>query len=228
MQELKPRLKMVYESVPKNSVVADIGTDHAFLPIALIRGGKASKVIACDINEGPLAIAAKNVKNAGVNNIELRLSDGLEKVNHGEVDVVTIAGMGGDLISEIISKANWLKECRTKLVLQPMSSSDSLRECLNKGGFSVLSEKAVVDSGRIYSVIVAEYTDKIADFNPTKKYIGELDKDYSDAATMYIEQQLSRISECVKNIKGVERRRDLYIEMCEAEKGIKEILKKRR
>ena len=145
MQELKPRLRMVYESVPINSVVADIGTDHAFLPIALINGGKATKVIACDINEGPLSVAAKNVQNAGVNNIELRLSDGLEKVTPGEVDVVTVAGMGGDLISGIISKAKWLKEYKTTLILQPMSSADSLREGLYKEGYRIISEKAVED-----------------------------------------------------------------------------------
>lgn len=228
MQELKPRLRMVYESVPKNSVVADIGTDHAFLPIALINGGKAKKVIACDINEGPLSVAAKNVQNAGVNNIELRLSNGLQKVEAGEVNVVTVAGMGGDLIYEIISKAEWLKERKTTLILQPMSSADSLREGLNNEGYSILSEKAVIDSGRIYSIIVALYGKSSYEFTPTKKYVGELDKDLSEAATTYITQQLSRISECIKNIEGVERRRELYLEMCEAEKGIKELLKKRR
>lgn len=228
MQELKPRLRMVYESVPINSVVADIGTDHAFLPIVLINGGKATKVIACDINEGPLSVAAKNVQNAGVNNIELRLSDGLEKVTPGEVDVVTVAGMGGDLISGIISKAKWLKEYKTTLILQPMSSADSLREGLYKEGYSIISEKAVEDSGRIYSVIVAVFGGAPRELTPTKKYIGELDKDLSDAATKYISGQLFRISECIKNIEGVERRRELYLEMCEAEKGIKEILTKRR
>lgn len=228
MQELKPRLRMVYASVPCNSVVADIGTDHAFLPIALINGGRAKKVIACDINKGPLSVAAKNVESAGVGNIELRLSDGLEKVMEGEIDVVTIAGMGGDLISEIITKTEWLKKCKTKLILQPMSSSDSLREGLNNNGFAILSEKAVIDSGRVYSVIVAQYSGQVAALNPAKKYIGELDKDLSDAATKYIKQQFERISECIKNIETVERRRALYLEMCEAEKGIKEILSERR
>lgn len=227
MQELKPRLRMVYTSVPINSVVADIGTDHAFLPIALIKGGRAKRVIACDINKGPLSVAQKNITLAGVNNIELRLSDGLEGIKKGEVDVVTIAGMGGDLISGIISKAKWLKECKTKLILQPMSSPDSLREALSKNGFSVLSEKAVFDSGRVYSVIVAEYTELKVELSYAKKYIGELENDDSDAATKYIELQLARISECAKNVENVERKRDLYLEMREAEKQIKEILEKR-
>ena len=139
MQELKPRLQTVYQSVPINSVVADIGTDHAFLPIALIKGGRAKKVIACDISRGPLSVAQKNVEASGVENIELRLSDGLEQIKEGEVDVVTIAGMGGDIIGRIIQKAAWLKAHKTLLILQAMSSTDSLRVVLNNEGYDILS-----------------------------------------------------------------------------------------
>ncbi len=228
MQELKPRLQMVFESVPIDSVVADIGTDHAFLPITLIKNKRAKKVIACDISKGPLAVAEKNVKLSGVSNIELRLSDGLEAINKGEVQVVTIAGMGGDLISGIINKAEWLKECGTRLVLQPMSSADSLREYLYNNRFEILSETAVFDSGRVYSIIVAQYSGKAKKLTYAKKHIGELDKDNSDAATTYIEMQLAKVSECAKNVKEVARKKEFYIEMCETKKQIKEILIKRR
>lgn len=227
MQELKPRLQTVYKSVPINSVVADIGTDHAFLPIALIKGGMAKKVIACDISEGPLSVAQKNVNAVGVDNIELRLSDGLNEIRKGEVDVVTIAGMGGDIISKIILRAPWLKTHKTLLILQAMSSADVLRTTLNSEGYEILTEKGVIDSGRVYSVITARYTGNNKELSCAKKYIGELAEDKSDAATKYIKLQLSRITECAKSIENISHKQELYKEMCTAKKEIEKILEKR-
>ncbi len=227
MQELKPRLKTVYQSVPINSVVADIGTDHAFLPIALILGRRAKKVIACDISEGPLSVAQKNVNAVGVDNIELRLSDGLQQIEKGEVDVVTIAGMGGDIISKIILSAPWLKTHKTLLVLQAMSSADVLRTTLNGEGYEILTEKGVIDSGRVYSVITARFTGNTQILSAAKKYIGELANDTSDAATEYIKLQFNRINECAISLKNVKHKQALYNEMSIARKEIQKILEKR-
>lgn len=227
MHTLKPRLEMVYRSVPKNSVVADIGTDHAFLPIALIERGRAKKVIACDINEGPLNVATKNVQKAGVDNIELRLSDGLDKISNQEVDVVTIAGMGGDVISRIIESAGWLKENKTLLILQPMSSAEDLRVFLSKEGFKILTEKAVFDNRRIYSVITAQYCGAPVEISLAQKYIGELEKDKSETATKYIIWQKKIINSIEKSLKNVERKQELYNEITQAKGELETILNNR-
>lgn len=103
MPKIGARLNTVLRSVPAGSVVADIGTDHAFLPIALVESKKAKKVIATDVAQKPLNNARENIEKAGVGNIELRLCDGLSGVFPDEVDCVTIAGMGGNVIRDILS-----------------------------------------------------------------------------------------------------------------------------
>lgn len=227
MQNLSKRLQMVFRSVPKASRVADIGTDHAFLPIALIKSGVAKKVIACDIAEGPLNVAAKNVKKSGMEGIELRLSDGLSAVSEDEVDVVTVAGMGGDLISRILAAAPWVKNPEKRLVLQAMTSADSLRDYLYCEGFRILSELAVTDSGRVYSVITAEYDGVFRQPSNAERLIGGLASDPSPDATKYISIQLKRISKCAESLRSVERKAEEYKSAIEARDQLFEILKGR-
>ncbi len=224
MQGLSKRLQMVLRSVPCGSSVADIGTDHAFLPIALVQKGIASKVIACDIAEGPLAVAKRNVEKSQTNNIELRLSNGLQKVKAEEVDVITITGMGGDLISRIIEAAPWVKSSKKRLVLGAMTSADSLRDYLYKEGFNILSESAVSDGGRIYSVITASYDGVVRKCSEAERLIGKLSLDTSPDATRYIEIQLRRISKCAESLKNVERKQREYEKVLLAQKELSEIL----
>ncbi len=227
MQNLSKRLQMVFRSVPSNSVVADIGTDHAFLPIALIKSGVASRVIACDIAEGPLSVARRNVERSGVDNIELRLSDGLKAVDGAEADVVTIAGMGGDLISRILAAAPWVKNQDKRLVLQPMTSADSLRDYLFAEGFKIVSELAVTDCKRVYSVITAEYDGAVRCPSEAERLIGGLKNDPSPDATKYIEIQLKRISACAESLKTVERKQNEYSSAVAARDELIEILNTR-
>lgn len=228
MQSLSKRLQMVLRSVPEASLVADIGTDHAFLPIALMRSGIARGVIACDIAEGPLNVAAKNVKRSGVEGIELRLSDGLAAVKENEADVVTIAGMGGDLISRILEAAPWVKNPEKRLILQPMTSADSLRDYLYRDGFRIVSELAVTDSGRVYSVITAEYDGITRVPTEAERLIGGLACDPSRDATQYISIQLKRISKCAESLKTVERKAAEYSSAIAARDQLFEILKDRK
>ncbi len=227
MHNLSRRLQMVLRSVPRNSAVADIGTDHAFLPIALISYGIASRVIACDVAEGPLAVAERNVKKSGVKGIELRLSDGLQRVQPHEVDVVTIAGMGGDLIARILTAAEWVKNPKKRLILQAMTSADSLRDYLFSEGFDIIEESAVTDSGRVYSVITAEFSGKVKVPKESERLIGGLVNDPSADATQYIEIQLKRIEKCARSIKNVSRKAQEYIAAETAAAELREILKDR-
>ena len=223
--KLRARLAMVAGSVPKNAVVADIGTDHAFLPIALIENKIAKKVIACDIGEGPLSVARANVQKSGLSGIELRLSDGLREILPNEADVVTIAGMGGDLIVRILNDAPWLKTARTRLILQPMSSADSLRNFLAENGLSVLSERAVRDTGRLYTVITAQFDGRVSKLSPGRQYIGALDKDGSTAARDYICWQLDVLREKADSLCRVQRMNEEYIKTRAAVLEIEKILK---
>ncbi|MBR5808978.1 MAG: SAM-dependent methyltransferase [Clostridia bacterium] len=152
---ITPRLEMILRHV-KGKTCADIGTDHAYVPIKLAEAG--IKVIATDIMPGPLKIAAENVKKQNAD-VELRLGGGLSPIKKREVDTVIIAGMGGEMIEKIISEdKDKAKEVR--LILQPMNRQAELREYLIKSGFNILEEDLAKEGFKVYNLIVAEYSDE--------------------------------------------------------------------
>lgn len=150
---LTPRLETVLSKITGRTV-ADIGTDHAYIPIELIKKSLADSAIACDINQGPLAIAQANVeKNSLADKIELRLGSGIGPIAEGEVESVVIAGMGGILIRDIlqndIDKAHSYKE----LILQPMNAQAELREYLAESGFCITDEDLAVEGFKVYNIL---------------------------------------------------------------------------
>lgn len=153
---LDKRLELCAEFVSGKGTVCDVGTDHAYLAVELIKSGKCSKVIASDINEGPLESARKNVEKYGVSDkVELVLSDGLENIDlHGVTDIV-IAGMGGETIIKIMDfyKHN---SYNIRYILQPMTKPEILRKWLYSNNFAITSEKAVEDGDKIYTVMCVE------------------------------------------------------------------------
>lgn len=152
---LDKRLELCAEFVSGKGTVCDIGTDHAYLAVELIKSGKCRKVIASDINEGPLESARKNVEKYGVSDsVELVLSDGLENINLDDVTDIVIAGMGGETIVKIIS-SKFNRDSRIRYILQPMTKPEVLRKWLGDNYF-VAYEKAVEDGDKIYMVICAE------------------------------------------------------------------------
>lgn len=172
---LDGRLRLAAEMVPVGSRVADIGCDHARLPIALVRSGRCPSVIASDLRKGPLMSAKENVERAGLKGqIDLRLSDGLDGIAPGEVDCVVMAGMGGILITQIIERASWLKDSAICLVLQPMSDSHLVRQTLWEGGFAIEQEQAATANHRVYSVLRARYTGQKRMATPAECYAGLL------------------------------------------------------
>ena len=115
---------MAASLVRKGKVCCDIGTDHAYLPAYLITNSISKKALACDLREGPLANAKRTVEEYGISDrIELRLSDGLDNVKPGEADDFVFCGMGGTLITELISRTEWLKDKKYRLIFQPQSHS---------------------------------------------------------------------------------------------------------
>ena len=151
------RLEAIGRLIPANSRVADVGTDHAYLPVWLIERKISPFVIATDLHAGPLEAAKGSAKRAGIERgISFRLADGLEAVSPHEIDTVVIAGMGGETISGILRRTPWLTEGAYRLILQPQSKIPQLMDDLAEQGFRVLDQHLVKDGGRIYPIYEAE------------------------------------------------------------------------
>jgi len=158
MINLKGRLEKVASMAGRCSKPADIGTDHAYLPIYLVQSGMCPMAIATDIKKGPLRKAEKNIiKYHMQDKIELRLGDGLIPVKDDGCDVIIIAGMGGVLIRDIIEKSVDTAKNAKFIVMQPMYAEEALREFLFRNGFNITEESLAKHEGKIYPVIKAAY-----------------------------------------------------------------------
>lgn len=154
---LKPRLAAAAHYVRKGSVCADVGTDHCYLPIYLIKSEIACRVIATDINIGPLKKAKESLEFCGVDErIVLRLADGLNGIENDKPDDILICGMGGELIRDIIDACEYTKHTGVNLILQPMTKSSALRKYLAENGYNIIDETLVEDD-KIYEVIFCSY-----------------------------------------------------------------------
>ena len=159
MITLDKRLSAVAALVRPGSRLADIGTDHAYLPVYLVQSGVCPSAIASDIGAGPLDAARRTVTENGLTSeIALRLGDGLATVSAGEVEDVAIAGMGGETIAAILEAAPWVQDKGIRLILQPMTRAEDLRRWLLHNGFSVLEEHLIIDGRHLYPVLAAQYT----------------------------------------------------------------------
>lgn len=154
--KLTPRLKRITEMVPKDSIVADIGTDHGYISIFLLQNNISKRVIASDVNAKPLQSAEENIKACGLGNkINTRLGSGLEVLSPGEVDTVIIAGMGGLLIAELLEKVPKVVEGVSTFILQPMQAQEQLRRYLVEGGYRIIEDVLVKEDHKIYEIIKA-------------------------------------------------------------------------
>lgn len=158
--QLSERLHAVVNLITKGARVADIGCDHAYLSIYMVGEKLASKVIAMDVNKGPLERAKENIKQYHFENqIETRLSDGLMALEPGEVDTLLIAGMGGALMQRILTGKKEVLEQVKELVLQPQSEIREMRFFLEEIGFRIMKEDMVIDAGKYYVILKARRED---------------------------------------------------------------------
>lgn len=154
MFTLSPRLACVAARLPQGVRLADIGCDHGKLPIYAAVRLAPERVIACDIRPKPLARAAEGCRRFGVEDrVELRLGDGLAPVSPEECTYVTVCGMGGETIASILDAAPWTRGGAHTLILQPETSAHKLRQFLYGAGYRIEDEEAVLDSGRVYTVL---------------------------------------------------------------------------
>ncbi|WP_425446088.1 tRNA (adenine(22)-N(1))-methyltransferase [Dethiothermospora halolimnae] len=155
--KLSPRLQSIADFVNRDSVVADIGTDHGYIPAYLVENGICSKIIASDINRGPLNNAQDYInKKKLTSNIETRLGNGLDILKPNEVDTVIIAGMGGILIEEILKNAPNITNNIETFILQPMVASYDLRKYLYANNFIIEDEVLCKEGDKIYEIIYSK------------------------------------------------------------------------
>ncbi|MDD6159980.1 MAG: class I SAM-dependent methyltransferase [Oscillospiraceae bacterium] len=174
--ELTPRLRSVAEQVPSGAVLADIGTDHAYLPVRLILERRIDRAIAADLREGPLERAKETAKRYGVSDrISFRLCNGLADIGSQETDAIAIAGMGGETISAILSEAPWTKQGKL-LLLQPMTSFTDLRLWLQQNGYRIEKETISREGQRLYTCLTVKGGD-MEPLTPAELWAGKQSSD---------------------------------------------------
>lgn len=153
--ELSPRLALIAGWVPPGAKLADVGTDHAYLPVWLTLHGRVASAIASDLRKGPLERARATGRTYGAEGIDFRLGDGLAFIRPDEADTIVIAGMGGENIAAILAAAPWMADGRHTLLLQPQTRAEELRRFLMDHGYAITREALVCDRGTIYPVMEA-------------------------------------------------------------------------
>ncbi len=209
--ELSSRLKQIADRVREDSVVADIGTDHAYIPIYLHQNNKVKKSYACDISKGPLENAVRNIRNYNLeDSIETRLSNGLEKINlEDEVDTIIVAGMGGMLIIDILKAKPEVVEQADMLILQPQKSASSLRKYLHQINFFIQDDTILLDDGRYYNIIIARNNNKleygeIEEYREVEYMFGRFEiESKTDILKSYLEDEVKRLEKILdkNNVK---------------------------
>lgn len=151
------RLEAIGKMVPAGCVLADIGTDHAYLPVHLIKAGRIARAIAGDIAEGPCAAARTTIGMHGARQlIDVRLGSGLKVLNAGEAGCIAIAGMGASTITDILAADMEIALSAQRLVLQPMTGAAGLRRWLVINGWKLTDEALAEENGHLYEIVAAE------------------------------------------------------------------------
>lgn len=199
---LSERLSATASLIKGGGIVADIGTDHGYLPIYLIQSGKIERAIAADIGKMPLENARKSVAQYELTEkIELRLSDGLNSFKENEVNEIVFAGMGGTLIAEKLNETPWIKNENLHFVFQPQSRAEDLREFLFSNGFEIGTEIATHEGNRFYIAFEAFYTGEFREFTVADCFLGNLPK--TEDAKIHIKKQVNRLQKRYEATKEI-------------------------
>ncbi len=223
MINLSDRLSLIASLVPEGARLCDVGTDHGYLPLFLLKEGRIASAVATDLREKPLNSAKANANRMKEDRISLRLCNGLEGVMRSEVDTVVVAGMGGEVISGILERCAWIKDKGITLILQAMTSAEILRDYLADNAFCIEREIAVLEDKRVYSVMLVRFTGEKYSLYDGFRYIGRLTAD-TDAGRAYIEKQLHRLLDCCESLEGISSKREEYKEYKSAAESIARLL----
>ncbi len=174
---LSKRLSSAASFVREGAILADIGTDHGYLPIYCVKNGICERAIAADINSMPLDRAVENIKYYGLSDrIECVLTSGFDDLDKKGITDGAVCGMGGELIAEIIKAADHLKRRGVRLIIQPMTMHDVARKALYDSGFEITAEKMLFEEGKYYTVICAEYKGELPVPDKHDILLGEREK----------------------------------------------------
>ena len=199
LRSLPPRLAAIATLVPKGGAVADVGTDHALLPLWLLRRGIIPTAVATDIHEAPLERTRLSLGN--VTGLRLVLCDGLDGVSADEADTIVIAGLGGDNMADILLRAPWCKEGRT-ILLQPMSKAEVLRRALHSMGYRIENECLVEDNRHVYPILLVRGGTDVL-YSEAEYYTGRFVFTGSDPLfPNHLERQMRRIR---AGLEGLEK-----------------------
>ena len=170
--KISNRLRTVSSFVRDGAILADIGTDHAYLPIYLALKNRIKSAYASDVNKGPLDRALENIKKFNLEDIiSTSIANGLDGIEKFAPTDITICGMGGELIAKIIDSSEYVKNKNVRLILQPMTCVKELREYLQNGFFTI-DENVVYEDDKLYQIICVEYDAKVHKLSDIEKEIG--------------------------------------------------------
>ena len=201
--ELTPRLLALARQVPKGARFADVGTDHARLPVWLLERGIIQSAIASDLRTGPLEQARETARRHGLTaKVSFRLGDGLAPIRGNEVDVCAIAGMGGETIAAILGACPWAASGEHIFLLQPMTSVEELRGWLWRNGFRITGEELVME-GRTMYVLLTAIPGSMVPLTPAEEWAGRQYRGMvSPLRGAYLERLCRR---AVRTVEGLRR-----------------------
>ena len=208
------RLALCASFVRDKVKVADIGTDHAYLPVWLCLTAKAVSAVAADINPEPLSRGELTIKKYGAEKlVKTRLSDGLKNIKEDEADDIIIAGMGGELIAKIMDNCPFSKNQEKRFILQPMTKCSELIKYLCENGFEILRQDTCKEGKKLYTVMQVCYRGEKIPHEEDFLYLGILTPETNENHREYAELILSRLEKqqrsnpSLKNVSEIIRKR---------------------
>ena len=197
---LQPRLRLLADMVPEGARLADVGTDHGYLPVFLLQKGRIAGAIASDIVSGPLQHARQTAAEYEVEGIDFRLCPGLDAIGAEEADTIVIAGMGGETIQAVLEAAPWTGDGGHLLLLQPMTKVEFLRKWLSDNGYTFTDERLIFDKDHLYPVFAVRGGRQLP-LTLAQQYGGVL----LDGDPLYADYLDERIGKLQKAIDGLRR-----------------------
>ncbi|HOJ09030.1 MAG TPA: class I SAM-dependent methyltransferase [Clostridiales bacterium] len=201
--KLKGRLRAIAEMVPKCNLICDIGTDHAYIPIYLVKSSICKRAIITDIKQGPINIAENNIRENHLEDcIETRLGDGLHPLDNNEIDVLIIAGMGGKLMAKILWEGISKAMNANLLILQAMNGLELVTQWLFEEGFDICDEELVEDDNRIYNIKAARWTGVKKVYNNVDLHISKkLIEKNNPLLIEYIDRKLAVLDKIISGLQ---------------------------